>query len=217
MPCHAILIPSFLPAAATIYRSPKRHAAARQRRHQTTPMPAAAAAARRTHGQSSILFMRVSPRGMYLPQKKKKRGHQMTLGDRHSRKDGRNEKIRHVQKGRQAYIQVGQQPSPPSPPHQFPAESELALCVTVLPPSRAHPVPHTHKSAVIRPHPVPLSIIRGRSYLARVPGRVQWGWGGPRGKGSRLPYHSSRKGGLKHAHDAPRGWKFSKAAATAGA
>lgn len=149
--------------------------------------------------------------------KKKKRGHQMTLGDRHSRKDGRNEKIRHVQKGRQAYIQVGQQPSPPSPPHQFPAESELALCVTVLPPSRAHPVPHTHKSAVIRPHPVPLSIIRGRSYLARVPGRVQWGWGGPRGKGSRLPYHSSRKGGLKHAHDAPRGWKFSKAAATAGA
>lgn len=66
--------------------------------------------------------------------KKKKRGHQMTLGDRHSRKDGRNEKIRHVQKGRQAYIQVGQQPSPPSPPHQFPAESELALCVTVLPP-----------------------------------------------------------------------------------
>lgn len=58
----------------------------------------------------------------------------MTLGDRHSRKDGRNEKIRHVQKGRQAYIQGGQQPSPPSPPHQFPAESELALCVTVLPP-----------------------------------------------------------------------------------
>lgn len=76
------------------------------------PMPAAAAA-RRTHGQSSILFMRVSPRGMYLPQKKKRRGHQMTLGDRHSRKDGRNEKTRHVQKGRQAYIQVGQPPPPP--------------------------------------------------------------------------------------------------------
>lgn len=144
MPCHAILIPSFCPP-------PLQYTAARndmpppgKEEIRRPPMPAAAAA-RRTHGQSSILFMRVSPRGMYLPRKKKK-GHQMTLGDRHSRKDGRNEKIRDVQKGRQAYIQVGQQPTPPPPPPVSCGIRACLVCNCTSPLARSSRPPHTQIS-----------------------------------------------------------------------
>lgn len=76
---------------------------------------------------------------------KKKKGHQMTLGDRHSRKDGRNEKTRHVQKGRQAYIQVGQQPTPPPPPVSCGIRACL-VCNCTSPLARSSRPPHTQIS-----------------------------------------------------------------------
>lgn len=146
MPCHAILIPSFLPAAATIYRSPKRHAAARQRRHQTTPMPAAAAAARRTHGQSSILFMRVSPRGMYLPQKKKKRPSDDTR--RSSFTQGRAKRENSACSKRQAGIHTSRATTkPPVPPPPVSCGIRACLvCNCTSPLARSSRPPHTQIS-----------------------------------------------------------------------
>lgn len=145
MPCHAILIPSFLPAAATIYRSPKRHAAARQRRHQTTPNAGGGGGKKNTWTELHPLHACVAP--WHVPAaKKKKKGHRMTLGDRHSRKDGRNEKIRHVQKGRQAYIQVGQQPTPPLPPPVSCGIRACLVCNCTSPLARSSRPPHTQIS-----------------------------------------------------------------------
>lgn len=86
-------------------------------------------------------------------------------------------------------------------PHQFPAEGGMDMesglpCVTALPPPpRDIPSPthHGHTEILNRPpqcsapvdHPLPAARWRSflRSFLTRVPGRAQWGWGGPNREG----------------------------------
>lgn len=144
MPCHAMPYSSHL-----FCPPPLQYTAARndmpppgKEDIRRPPMPAAAAA-RRTHGQSSILFMRVSPRGMYLPQKKKRPSDDTR---RSSFAQGRAKRENSACSERQAGIHTSRATTnPPTPPVSCGIRACL-VCDCTSPLARSSRPPHTQIS-----------------------------------------------------------------------
>lgn len=154
MPCHAI--PSFLPPPLHV---PQPETTCRRgkeeiRRHQCRRRGGGGGGKKNTWTELHPFSCVVPPccgggHGMYLPQNP----HQMTLGDRHSRKDGRNERIRHVQN--RHTCKPGNDPPRPPPPVSCGRRNQLALCNRTFTPPPRFPAPHTppHTEVLIRPSP----------------------------------------------------------------
>lgn len=144
MPCHAILIPSFLPAAATIYRSPKRHAAARQRRHQTTPNAGGGSGKKNTWTELHPLHACVAPWHVPAAKKKKKRPSDDTR--RSSFAQGRAKRENSACSKRQAGIHTSRATPPPPPPLVSCRIRACLVCNCTSPLVRSSRPPHTQIS-----------------------------------------------------------------------
>lgn len=166
-------------------------------------------------------FMRASPRGgggmawhgMYLPQAEKTSDD--TWGSSFAQRGGSS-----------SCSHTSRATTTPPPPTSFLRKAgwirnQACLVEPYFPLALAFPSPtHGHREILIRPPQCPcrssatrcpLAFVR--SFLTHVPGRAQWGWGGPNREGFETSLLEQEGGteGLKHAHHSRGSWHYNRA------